>query len=117
MRSCTVHMRYVICAWCADGVNDRVNGMRTEIIHRADARTYGWARLGLVVVPQGTTRYGCQLREIFENLGRHIMMSAYIVDCSTDGRLDVIPAYTTHAVAVDACDCDGQFVTTHCDMR
>jgi len=112
MRSCTVHMWCVICAWCADGVKDRVNGMRTEILQRADASTYVWARLGLVAVPQATPRFGHQFLEIAEYLGRHIIMSAYIVDCSTDGRLGAILAYTTHAVAVDTCDCDGQFGTT-----
>ena len=39
-------------------------------------------------------------------------MSAYLVGGGTDGRLSALLAYTTHAVALDACDCDGQFVTT-----
>ena len=117
MRACTVHMWYVICAWCAGGVKDRVNGMRTETVHRADEGTYGWARLGLVEVPQGTPRYCHQLLEIREYLGQYIQSCACIADCSADGRLDARLAHTTHDIVVDACDGDRQLVTIHCDMR
>ena len=60
----------------------------------------------------GWARYGHQFLEIAEYLGRYIIMSAYLVGGDTDGRLGVILAYTTHAVAVDTCECDGQFGTT-----
>ena len=92
MRSCTVHMWCVICAWCADGVKDRVNGMRTEILQRADVSTCVWARLGLVGMQHGWrgTLYGHQFREVAEYLGRHIIMSAYLVGCGVDGRLGAL---------------------------
>ena len=70
-------MWWVICAWSADGVDDR---------------TCVWARLGLVGMQHGWrgTLCGHQFREVAEYLGRHIIMNAYIVGGGADGRLSAL---------------------------